>query len=52
MTIVIGIQFLYVGKKPIGCKWLFTVKINSDGSIKINSDGSIAQLQACLVAKD
>jgi len=31
------------GKKPVGCKWVFTVKVNPDGSI--------ARLKASLVAK-
>ena len=30
-------------KKAIGCHWVFTVKVNPNGSI--------AQLKACLVAK-
>ena len=30
-------------KKVIGCRWVFTMKVNSDGSI--------ARLKACLVAK-
>ena len=34
---------LPAGKKAIGCRWVFTVKINPDGSI--------ARLKACLVAK-
>ena len=34
---------LPVGKKVIGCRWVFTVKVNPDGSI--------ARLKACLVAK-
>jgi len=31
------------GKKPVGCKWLFTIKHKADGSIE--------RLKACLVAK-
>ncbi|OIT08636.1 putative helicase chr10 [Nicotiana attenuata] len=31
------------GKKPVGCKWVFTVKVNPDGSV--------ARLKARLVAK-
>ena len=34
---------LLVGKKVIGCRWVFTVKVNPDGSI--------ARLKARLVAK-
>ena len=34
---------LHVGKKVIGCRWVFTVKVNPDGSI--------AQSKARLVAK-
>ena len=34
---------LPAGKKVIGCRWVFTVKVNPDGSI--------AQLKARLVAK-
>ena len=34
---------LLVGKKAIGCCCVFTVKVNSDGSI--------ARLKACLIAK-
>ena len=34
---------LLAGKKAIGCRWVFTVKVNPDGSI--------AMLKACLVAK-
>ena len=34
---------LPAGKKSIGCQWVFTVKVNSDGSI--------ARLKARLVAK-
>ena len=34
---------LPVGKKAIGCRWVFTVKVNPDGSI--------ARLKARLVAK-
>ena len=34
---------LHVGKKAIGCRWVFTVKVNPDGSI--------ARLKALLVAK-
>ena len=34
---------LPVGKKVIGCRWVFTMKVNLDGSI--------AQLKARLVAK-
>ena len=34
---------LPAGKKAIGCRWLFTVKVNPDGSI--------ARLKACLVVK-
>lgn len=30
-------------KKVIGCKWVFT--------IKVNPNGSMARLKACLVAK-
>ena len=35
---------LPTGKKAIGCRWLF--------AIKFNSDGSVARLKTCLVAKD
>ena len=31
------------GKKPVGCRWLFTIKYNADGSIE--------RLKARLVAK-
>ena len=34
---------LPVGKKAIGCRWVFTMKVNPDGSI--------ARLKARLVAK-
>ena len=34
---------LPAGKKAIGCRWVFTVKVNPDGSI--------ARLKACFVAK-
>lgn len=34
---------LPVGKKAIGCKWVFMVKVNPDGSV--------ARLKAWLVAK-
>ena len=34
---------LLAGKKAVGCHWVFTMKVNSDGSI--------AQLKARLVAK-
>ena len=34
---------LPTGKKAIGCRWVF--------AIKFNPDGSIARLKACLVAK-
>ena len=34
---------LPIGKKIIGCKWVFP--------IKVNHDGSIARLKACLVTK-
>ena len=34
---------LPTGKKAIGCRWVFTVKVNPDGSI--------ARLKARLVAK-
>ena len=34
---------LLVGKKAIGCRWVFTVKVNLDGLID--------RLKACLVAK-
>ena len=34
---------LFAGKKVIGCRWVFTVKVNPDGSI--------ARLKARLVAK-
>ena len=34
---------LLAGKKVIGCRWVFIVKVNYDGSI--------ARLKACLVAK-
>ena len=34
---------LPTGKKAIGCKWVFTVKVNLDGSVVC--------LKACLVAK-
>ena len=34
---------LPAGKKAIGCRWVFTVKVNLDGFI--------VQLKACLVAK-
>ena len=34
---------LSAGKKAIGCRWVFTVKVNHDGSI--------ARLKARLVAK-
>ncbi|XP_065880880.1 retrovirus-related Pol polyprotein from transposon TNT 1-94 isoform X1 [Euphorbia lathyris] len=34
---------LPVGKKPVGCRWVFAVKVNSDGSV--------ARLKARLVAK-
>nr|GFA65971.1 putative RNA-directed DNA polymerase [Tanacetum cinerariifolium] len=34
---------LHANKKPIGCKWMF--------SVKMNPDGSIARLKARLVAK-
>ena len=34
---------LPTGKKAIGCRWVFIVKVNPDGSI--------ARLKACLVAK-
>nr|GEZ38952.1 uncharacterized protein [Tanacetum cinerariifolium] len=34
---------LHANKKPIGCKWMF--------SVKMNPDGSIARLKAHLVAK-
>jgi hypothetical protein len=35
---------LPLGKQPIGCKWVYTVKFNIDGSVE--------QLKARLVAKD
>ena len=35
---------LPVGKKAIGCRWVFTVKVNPDGSI--------ARLKVRLVAKE
>ena len=35
---------LPVGKKAIGCRWLFTVKVNPDGSI--------SRLKAHLFAKE
>ena len=34
---------LPIGKKAIGCRWLFTVKVNPDGSV--------ARLKTRLVAK-
>ena len=34
---------LHIGKKVIGCRWLFTVKVNPNGSV--------ARLKARLVAK-
>ena len=34
---------LPIGKKAIGCRWMFVVKFNPDGSV--------ARLKACLVAK-
>ena len=34
---------LSFGKKPVGCKWVFTVKLNADGSIE--------RLKARLMAK-
>ena len=34
---------LLAGKKAIGCCWVFTTKVNLDGSI--------TQLKACLIAK-
>ena len=34
---------LPAGEKAIGCKWVF--------AIKVNPDGSVAQLKVCLVAK-
>ena len=34
---------LPVGKKVFGCRWVFTMKFNPDGSV--------AMLKACLVAK-
>ena len=34
---------LLVGRKTIGCRWVFVVKFNPDGSV--------ARLKACLVAK-
>ena len=34
---------LSIGKKAIGCLWVF--------SVKFNLDGSVARLKACLVAK-
>ena len=34
---------LPTGKKAIGCRWVFAVKFNLDGSV--------ARLKACLVAK-
>ena len=34
---------LPIGKKVIGYRWVFTMKVNPDGSI--------ARLKACLVAK-
>ena len=36
-------MFLPARKKAIGCRWVFTVKVNLDGSI--------ARLKARLVAK-
>ena len=35
---------LPIGKKAIGCRWVFTVKVNPNGSI--------ARLKACLVAEE
>jgi hypothetical protein len=32
------------GKKPVGCKWIFTVKYKADGSIE--------RLKVCLVTKE
>ena len=34
---------LLTSKKVIGCRWMFAVKFNTDGSV--------ARLKACLVAK-
>ena len=34
---------LPIGKKAIGCCWVF--------GVKFNPDGSVARLKACLVAK-
>ena len=25
---------LYYGKKPVGCRWVYTIKCNSDGSLE------------------
>ena len=38
-----GLVHLPTGKKVIGCRWVFTVKVNLDGSV--------ARLKACLVSK-
>lgn len=38
-----ALAHLLAGKKAIGCKWIFTVKVNLDGFV--------ARLKACLVAK-
>ena len=35
--------FLTPGKKPIGCKWVYKIKLKSDGTLEC--------YKACLVAK-
>jgi len=31
------------GKKPVGCKWIFSIKYNADGSVSIYKAGLVAK---------
>jgi hypothetical protein len=47
---------LPAGKKPVGCRWIFSVKYKADGcrwifSVKYKADGEIERFKARLVAK-